>query len=346
MQLAVLLLPFVLLLLPFGLGDWKPPAATNPVYDLLWLLLRMVGVPFFVVATSAPLLQKWFAGTGHQAAKDPYFLYGASNLGSMLALMLYPLAVEPLFGLEQQAWLWTIGYGLLTILMIGCMGLVSRGEKEPLPPPSPPTAPAPRQEHGFAGRQGQPQTKRQGPVALAPAERRRHRDLGRRLRWLCLVVAPSSLMLGVTTYLTTDVAAIPFFWVIPLALYWLTFILVFSRWPMVWTERPHTVRAVSAAVAADGRGDDSGRRGSFRIGWILFLLHVAGVLLHHAGLSWRTGQGPAGHGASDGVLSVDVAGRRAGRHLQRPDRPADFPRPARSNMPAGDDLRLPAAART
>src|SRR6266404_3319546 len=88
-QFAILALPF--LVLPFSLGNWSPPADHNPVQSVLWLLLGMVGLPFFVVATSAPLLQRWFASTGHPAAKDPYFLYSASNLGSLLALLSYPL---------------------------------------------------------------------------------------------------------------------------------------------------------------------------------------------------------------------------------------------------------------
>src|SRR5262249_47959079 len=83
-------------------------------------LLGLVGLPFFVVATSAPLLQKWFAGTTHPAAGDPYFLYGASNLGSMLSLLAYPVMVEPLLGLEAQSWLWMIGYGTLVLLVLLC----------------------------------------------------------------------------------------------------------------------------------------------------------------------------------------------------------------------------------
>src|SRR5437870_5353265 len=120
-HLCLLALPFVTL--PFALGDWEPSLEHNPVFAVLWLLLGLVGLPFFVVATSAPLLQKWFTHTGHPAAKDPYFLYGASNLGSMLALVLYPVAVEPFFSLETQSVLWTIGYGMLVVLVAAC-GLI------------------------------------------------------------------------------------------------------------------------------------------------------------------------------------------------------------------------------
>ena len=126
MQMAILLMPLAFMVLPFSMGAWSPPDDSNPIFSVLWLLLGMVGLPFFVVATSAPLLQKWFADTGHPAGKDPYFLYGASNLGSMLALLLYPLAVEPMFAVEQQAVVWTVGYIVLAVLVGGCMMLVSR----------------------------------------------------------------------------------------------------------------------------------------------------------------------------------------------------------------------------
>src|SRR5204863_10221833 len=110
---------------PFGyIASWTPLEGGNPVFITLWVMTIAVGVPFFVVATSAPLLQKWFAATGHPASKDPYFLYGASNLGSMLALLLYPVLIEPNFTLDDQTVLWTIGYVLLAILVIGCGLLV------------------------------------------------------------------------------------------------------------------------------------------------------------------------------------------------------------------------------
>ena len=80
---------------------------------VLLLLLFSVGVPFFVVSASAPLLQKWFSSTDHPAARDPYFLYGASNVGSMLALLAYPLVVERFVGLANQRLYWALGYGLL-----------------------------------------------------------------------------------------------------------------------------------------------------------------------------------------------------------------------------------------
>jgi hypothetical protein len=119
LHLGVLLVPFLTLgltvdrgLLEYGEG--------SPIPGLLWALLLSVGLPFFVVSTSAPLLQKWFAGTGHPAAADPYFLYGASNLGSMLALFGYPVLIEPYLTLADQRLVWQVGYGVLILLTAGC----------------------------------------------------------------------------------------------------------------------------------------------------------------------------------------------------------------------------------
>src|SRR5262249_32538854 len=102
----VLLLPLLLLLtgsFHMRLHDWIPPAGVNPILQTLIMLTAVVGLPFFVVSTSAPLLQKWFVHTGHHTAQDPYFLYGASNLGSMLSLLLYPFLVEPALTLSEQS---------------------------------------------------------------------------------------------------------------------------------------------------------------------------------------------------------------------------------------------------
>ncbi len=227
LQGFVLLLP--LALLPFTLGDWTPPEESNPVFSVLGILTLTVGLPFFVVSTTAPLLQKWFGYTRHPAAADPYFLYGASNLGSMLALLAYPLLVEQLFDIDQQTHVWQFGYFLFAGLVFGCIVILYRTIETDAPAP----LGAPVVSTAASAITVKP---RSGP---APAVERP--TWARRLRWIGLAACPSSLMLGVTTYLTTDIAAVPFFWVLPLALYLLTFILVFARWPIVWTEGPHTV---------------------------------------------------------------------------------------------------------
>ena len=216
---GLLLLP--LFLLPLGIsGAWvsSVPTATNPAPWLLGLLLATVGIPFFVVSSTAPLLQRWFAMSGHPTAGDPYFLYGASNVGSMLALLGYPLVVEPSLSLARQSAFWTMGYGMLVMLSLACAWMVWKTSHVD------PKAAELLVDFDGTGRPG---------VALW-------------IRWVALAFVPSSLMLGVTMYLTTDLAPIPLLWVIPLALYLLTFILVFARRPIP----PHSwmVRALPMAV--------------------------------------------------------------------------------------------------
>ncbi|HKI37640.1 MAG TPA: fused MFS/spermidine synthase [Gemmataceae bacterium] len=236
-HLAVLLLPAVVL--PLGVSTALLPAAgDNPIPGLLLLLLVSAGLPFFAIATTAPLLQRWFANTAHPAAKDPYFLYAASNAGSMLALLGYPSLVEPNLTLLQQRWAWSIGYGLLVLLLAGCAVLFW---KSPAPrPPAPPKGKAPGKMPPPAPRAVATASSLRrlaaeflGPSLGAKPLARPDSDLtlGRALRWVALAFVPSSLMLGATTYITTDIAAIPLLWVLPLTLYLLSFILVFSSLP-------------------------------------------------------------------------------------------------------------------
>jgi hypothetical protein len=199
-HLLILLAP--LAVLPIAIPtDWSSPTAGHPILWLFGLMLATVGLPFFAVAAASPLIQKWFASTGHRHASDPYFLYAASNAGSMLALLSYPVWVEWHWRLAEQSLWWMRGYGLLMILTAACVICLWRSsgaEEEP-------TTAASRQELAgqLAGR--------------------------RRLRWVLLAFVPSSLMLSVTTYLSTNVAVVPLMWVIPLAIYLLTFILAFAR---------------------------------------------------------------------------------------------------------------------
>jgi len=275
---GLLVLPLLFLVVIFGKPfdfDWfNPPPGGNPIPATLWVLTIVVGVPFFVVATSAPLLQKWFASTGHPSAHDPYFLYAASNLGSMLALISYPTLVEPVLGLRDQAWMWTGFYALLAVAIAACAYLVWKSPPSllpagasaaPVPPPPPPepkpapvstavtAAPRPgRGKHRGIKKGGAPHRPTQ-EVAVAPQPTRYHRTEEvtgwRRLRWVALAAVPSSLMLGVTTYITTDISAITFFWIVPLTLYLLSFILVFMRSPILWTDLPHLMVVLIQPVA-------------------------------------------------------------------------------------------------
>ena len=186
-----------------------PQGQAYPMLGILALLAAAIGLPFLVVSTSAPLLQRWFTYTGD---RDPYFLYAASNAGSLLALLGYPLVIEPTLTLSTQAWAWAAGFALLTGLVFLCGRATTRPAAAP--PPSPKrkvvaaAAPPPAVEAGMTV----------GPPTLA-----------RKLRWLGLAFVPSSLMLGVTFHMTTDIASVPLLWVIPLALYLLTFIIAYSN---------------------------------------------------------------------------------------------------------------------
>ena len=189
--------------------DWVPPIESTPVFWLLALFTASIGLPFFVVSSTAPLLQRWFSHSNHPHASDPYFLYGASNLGALLALLAYPVLIEPLLGLEEQSRLWTSGYSLL-ILLIGLSFLSVWRSRDSTAPVSPAIE--------AAGGTGQGVTLTAVGWAI-------------RLRWMLLAFIPSALLLGVTLHLTIDVAAAPFIWVIPLALFLLTFVLAFARKP-------------------------------------------------------------------------------------------------------------------
>jgi hypothetical protein len=203
------LLILVLFFLPIGISaGWTPPAAANPIPWLLLLLLVSVGLPFFVISTTAPMLQKWFAHTGHAHSPDPYFLYGASNLGSLLALLAYPVLLEPHLRLQHQSWAWAGGYLLLGALIAACAVLLWKS-------PAAPNGPG---REGFSNH---------GAPPVAPL------TIGQRFWWVVLAFVPSSLLLGVTTYISTDLAAVPLLWVIPLAIYLLTFVLIFARRPLI-----------------------------------------------------------------------------------------------------------------
>ena len=191
--------------LPVGLREVAaPPTDVSPIPWLVATLGLSVGLPFFVVSTNAPLLQRWFAATDDPQAGDPYFLYAASNAGSLLALLAYPLLLEPLLPLEAQRYAWTGAYVGFAVLVVLCGLIMLRRSRLPAATCVPEATPAP-----------------------SPTARNY-------LFWLVLACVPSSLMLGVTQYITTDVAAIPLLWVVPLAIYLLTFIVAFAR--------RHTVR--------------------------------------------------------------------------------------------------------
>ena len=213
LHMALFCLPWIVLPIGVALG-WTPPTDSNPIPWLLMLLAVSVGLPFLFVSASAPMLQAWFSATGHRSAKDPYFLYSASNLGSILALLGYPLLLEPYLTLDEQSWSWAAGYGLLMTMSLLCAVVLWRSR----PADSGAAGLSDDARPGeTAGREALPE-----PPGGIP-------NWTARMRWLALSLVPSSLLLGVTTYMSTDIAAAPLLWVVPLMLYLLTFVLVFAR---------------------------------------------------------------------------------------------------------------------
>jgi len=168
----------------------------HPALGVLALLAGGAFAPFFVLSTLSPAVQRWFADTGGPQSKDPYFLYAASNVGSIAGLVAYPLVLEPALDLSVQArWL------RFAFVPLGALVLVCASRAR---------APVTRAEHP------------------APAIAR-----GRVARWLLLAALPSAQLVAVTTYITTEVAPAPLLWVLPLAAYLLSFVLVFSRRPLL-----------------------------------------------------------------------------------------------------------------
>jgi hypothetical protein len=186
--------------------------AANPSVMLLLMLLASVGLPFFALSAGAPIIQRWFSHSDDPDAHNPYFLYAASNIGSILALVFYPAWFERELGLSGQSLWWSLGFVCFAVLL------------------------------AFAARRGQAQ---EGPTKADPM-RSTEISWTQRGLWVLLAAGPSALLLGVTGYVTVNIAPIPLLWVIPLALYLLTFIIVFGK----WSERPGKVVRYIAPFAA------------------------------------------------------------------------------------------------
>lgn len=189
------------LALPFDAAEsWVPGSSEAPALWLLGLMATVIGVPFFAVSATAPLTLRWFSHTGHPHANDPYFLYAASNVGSIAVLLAFPFLLEPALGVRTQAWAWAVGFAVLATCVVGCGATVWNA------PPRPRAA--------STGRQGEPVVRQ-------------------RLGWLAYSAVPSGLLLGVTGHITTDIASAPLLWVVPLVLYLLTFVNAFGRRPLI-----------------------------------------------------------------------------------------------------------------
>ncbi len=179
--------------LPIGVATMRPPAGVEPVLWTPWLLAASIGPLFFAISAQAPLLQRWFAFVC--PGRDPYALYAASNVGSFAGLIAYPLLVEPILPLRSQSWGWSIGYVVVALLVVACGWLLPHRRE---------------QAAAAAVDAGDPPTR------------------ARVLHWIVLALVPSGLMLATSTFLTTDIVAVPLLWVLPLGLYLLSFTVAFA----------------------------------------------------------------------------------------------------------------------
>ncbi len=213
-----LILSLGLFFLPLAIASgWTPPEGGAQAVWLIALFAVSIGVPFFAISANAPLLQRWFSYTRHKDAGDPYFLYAASNFGSLLSLALYPVYFEPVMRLAEQTGLWAWGYRALLIIIL------------------------------FAGIFAFLVSKPKDQIEIVGQEEGLNRaklTVERRLWWVFLAFIPSSLMLGVTSHMTNNIGSVPFLWILPLALYLMTFIIVFAKKPLF---KIHAMRHIYTA---------------------------------------------------------------------------------------------------
>ena len=189
-----------LLTLPIGLPEgWRVDPSGAVQWQTLLLFAVGVGAPYALLSANAPLIQSWYARTGGPSADDPYFLYGASNAGSLLSLLAVPLVAEPFFGTTSTIAAWTAGFALFGPLLI------------------------------LSALRCRPQTVE--PIAVP--ERRETISASRCARWLLVAFVPASLMLAMTTKVSTDLGSLPLVWAVPLAIYILTFVLTFTNRPVL-----------------------------------------------------------------------------------------------------------------
>lgn len=202
---TLVLLAAGLMTLPMPTSITPPDDMGNPLWWQITMMMGAIGLPFLFLSATAPLLQKWFSHTSHPDASNPYFLYASSNVGSVLALLLYPIVVEQLFPLADQSRLWQTGFFILLALItssaIAAFKSISDQKTENDPP----------KDNEEAARVGA-------------------RTI---LTWMFLAFVPSSLMIGYTSYITTDIGSLPLFWVIPLTLYILSFVIAFAKNPII-----------------------------------------------------------------------------------------------------------------
>ena len=262
----------------------------SPTLWLLWTLLMVAGPPFFALSATSPLLQAWFTRTTHPLRRNPYPLYRASNAGSMVALLGYPLVVERNMALTTQTWAWMAGFGALALLMLSAGALAAyapsarAGSQEDSPDRAPDQAGEPGDAPGDEPR-----------VAITRRQR---------LLWLGLAFVPSSLTLGVTSTISQDIATIPLFWVVPLSLYLLTFIIGFAPLPA----RALKLMGLSSVALVLISGTTSYDQ-NLLPSWLTILLHmvtffILALIFHHE--LWR--RRPAASALTEFYLWMSLGG--------------------------------------
>lgn len=266
-----------LLFLPPALPDGWQLDATRPIaWQTLGLFALGVGVPFALLSSNAPLIQSWYARSDGPSAEDPYFLYGASNLGSMVALLAFPLVAEPLFGTSAIARGFAAGFVALGIGLATCGGLVfGRATKAP-------SATAP-------------------DVAIP--------TVSTILYWGVLAFVPSSLMLAVTTKISTDIGAVPLVWVIPLSLYLLSFVIAFRQKTPVaghWFTRAAQLLSVGALCLMAGVLGD--HLSTIATGALILCFFVIAIWAHRALYEAR----PSAHHLTSFYVVMSVGGAMGG----------------------------------
>jgi hypothetical protein len=238
-QLGLLLVP--LALLPIAVKHGALPSGSDPALGLLGMLVVLVGLPLFVVCTASPVLQRWFSESGDAASRDPYFLYAASNAGSFLGLLAYPTLLEPQLTLAQQSKVWTGAYAVFAVLTALCaLRLLAAPRAAAIAVPRLPA------------------------VSLT---------WRRRLRWIALAALPSSLMLGTTSYITTDIGSFPLLWVLPLAAYLVSFVLAFARRQVL------SLAFISRSIAVSSTIVVASILGLVLPIWVLVIAHIVNLFL-------------------------------------------------------------------
>ena len=260
LQMALIAAAFFVLPIVVDEALVQTLTAKSRSLGLLVVLLRSVGLPFFVLSTTSPLLQRWYAELGET---DPYHLYSASNAGSMVALLGYPFAIEPFLALKDQSRLMSVAFAGFAVLVVVC------------------ALTALRKKHPARGAEGTP-----APAVVTTSEEvalPALRSVGReRLVWLLLAFAPSSLLLGATEFVTTDLASVPLLWVVPLALYLASFIVAFAKKQVVAQATASRVLAFLAAVVGISKAAGINEPASLIVALHLGLLFVASVVCHRA----------------------------------------------------------------